>query len=80
MKIFLRILFGALRNPVNFGKDLVVRSRAIIFQRCTKIHRLLWERVNFYSFLLQKVICTEGIELKNEHIVEYTCAILYAKF
>ena len=43
-------------------------------------HRLLWQRLNFYSFLLQKIMYIEGIELKNEYIVEYTCVILYPQF
>ena len=54
MKINILILYSALRNPVKFKKNLVVRSRAIIFQSWVKIYRLLWQRVELYSVLIQK--------------------------
>ena len=80
MKINLQILYSALRDPGKFQKNLVARSRAIIFQSWVKIHRLLSQRVELYSVLVQKSIRTKGIVVKNEYMVKFELKTSYAQF
>ena len=52
MKINLHIFYNALHDPAKFQKNQVTRSQAIIFQSWVKIHRLLWQHVEFDSVLV----------------------------
>ena len=74
------MFYSASRDPAKFQQNLVARSWAIIFQSWVKIHRLLWQHLDFFSVLIHKIIRTTGIKLKNGYIVKFEFQTSYVQF